>query len=191
MAASETKRWALGQLVGVPNTLALGTLLVARMPRGHCNNVQCTGGLKQGQDFKIKVKITFYTTAWLWVFLCITCLCRLWCNSFISLHFTYQSNCYVFLEVEPGGFGCTYLWILLQFLILLSFVQLNSLVSLAGFITQWWAKLSVFHISFVFLEAPLKKATRLCGLCPKSFLQPNSFSHLGFFGHFSTLAGLL
>ena len=78
----------------------------ASMPRGHCNNVQCTGGLKQGQDFKIKVKITFYTTAWLWVFLCITRLCRLWCNSYISFHFTYQSNCYVFLEVEPGGFGC-------------------------------------------------------------------------------------
>ena len=50
---------------------------VANMPRGHCNNVQCAGGLKQGQDFKIKVKITFYTTAWLWVFLCITRLCRL------------------------------------------------------------------------------------------------------------------
>ena len=78
---------------------------VANMPRGHCNNVQCAGGLKQGQDFKIKVKITFYTTAWLWVFLCITRLCRLWCNSYISLHFTYQS-CYVFLEVELGGFGC-------------------------------------------------------------------------------------
>ena len=79
---------------------------VARMPRGHCNNVQCAGGLKQGQDFKIKVKITFYTTAWLWVFLCITRLCRFWCNSYISLQFTYQSNRYVFLEVELGGFGC-------------------------------------------------------------------------------------